>query len=152
MIFIVIITFLFLTDTAVKFMAEKNLKEHIRIPIFDGKLFLMKHHNEGAFLSFGEHRAKLVKLFSIGLTGICLVIFIFTLGRRGKILLKTGLTFLLGGAFSNTCDRLTRQYVVDYFGFNVKNERFRNIIFNLSDFFILIGSMISVISIPAKKK
>lgn len=152
MIFITIVIFLFLTDTAVKFVAEKNLKEHIRIPIFDGKLFLMKHHNEGAFLNYGEKRPQMVKLCSVALTGFCLLLFLFSMGRHGKMLLKTGLTILLGGAFSNTCDRLTRQYVVDYFGFNVKNERFRNIIFNLSDFFILIGAMLSVLSIPAGKK
>lgn len=151
MIFIVIAMGLFLVDTAVKFVAEKNLKEHIRIPIFEGKLFLTKHHNEGAFLSFGEKRAQMVKLCSVLLTGFCVLIFVFTLGRHGRWLLKAGLTGLLGGAFSNTCDRLTRGFVVDYFGFNVENERFRNIIFNLSDFFILIGAMLSVLSIPAKK-
>lgn len=152
MIFVVVALGLFLVDTAVKFVAEKNLKERIRIPIFEGKLFLTKHHNEGAFLSFGERRKQMVKLASISLTGVCLVLYLLTLGRRGKVLLKTGLTILLGGAFSNTCDRLTREYVVDYFGFNVANERFQNIIFNLSDFFIMIGVMFSVISMPAKKK
>ena len=37
-----------------------------------------------------------------------------TLGQKGKAALKLGLAFLLGGAFSNTYDRLKRKYVVDY--------------------------------------
>ena len=35
------------------------------------------------------------------------------LGMRGKKLLKAGLSLLLGGAFSNTYDRVMREYVVD---------------------------------------
>lgn len=60
-------------------------------------------------------------------------------------MLKTGLSILLGGAYSNTYDRLVRGYVVDYFGFQVKNERLRNIVFNISDFCIMIGALISVL-------
>jgi len=44
------------------------------------------------------------------------------------------------------CDRLTRGYVVDYFGFRVKNKRLRNVIFNISDFGIMIGAVLLVIA------
>lgn len=151
MIFIVIAGMLFLLDTVVKLVMEKTMTEHVRVPICGGRLFLTKHHNHGAFLSLGEKRFGLIKLVSIVLTGFCTLVYVLTLGRHGQYLMKTGLTLLLGGSFSNTCDRLTRRYVVDYFGFNVKNERFRNIIFNISDFFIMIGAMLSVIALPAGK-
>ena len=49
-------------------------------------------------------------------------------------MLKTGLSLILGGAYSNTYDRLFRKYVVDYVSFEVRNPRLRNIVFNLSDF------------------
>ena len=58
---------------------------------------------------------------------------------------------LLGGAVSNTCDRMTRGYVVDYLGFNVKSKKLSNIIFNLSDFFIMAGALLSVSSVSEKK-
>ena len=54
-------------------------------------------------------------------------------------------SLLLGGAFSNTYDRLKRKYVVDYFSFGVKWEPLRAIVFNISDFCILIGALIIAI-------
>ncbi|MFR3251023.1 MAG: signal peptidase II [Eisenbergiella sp.] len=48
------------------------------------------------------------------LTLAVLILFLLSLGQKGNGLLKTGLAFLLGGAFSNTYDRLSRKYVVDY--------------------------------------
>lgn len=64
---------------------------------------------------------------------------------RGNRLLKAGLAFLLGGAYSNTYDRLARKYVVDYVSFPVKNKKIRNIVFNISDFCIVIGALLMVI-------
>ncbi|HJA92944.1 MAG TPA: signal peptidase II, partial [Candidatus Eisenbergiella merdipullorum] len=61
---------------------------------------------------------------------------------HGCAALKTGLSLLLGGAWSNTYDRLKRKYVVDYFSLNVKWKPLRQIIFNISDFCILIGALI----------
>ena len=59
-------------------------------------------------------------------------------------MLKWGLTLLLGGAYSNTYDRLARKYVVDYVSFNGP-FRLRNVMFNIGDFCIMIGALISVI-------
>jgi signal peptidase II len=74
-----------------------------------------------------------------------------TLGKKGKVLLKTGLAFILGGAYSNTYDRLRRKYVVDYISFDLKSgnklaDKFKKIVFNISDFAIIIGSMFLVIN------
>ena len=44
------------------------------------------------------------------------------------------------------CDRLTRGYVVDYFGFRVKNKRLRNVIFNVSDLGISGGLSLVVVT------
>lgn len=73
-------------------------------------------------------------------------VYVGTLGTRGRHMLKTGLSLILGGAYSNTYDRLFRKYVVDYVSFEVRNPRLRNIVFNLSDFGIMIGSCLLVIS------
>ena len=72
------------------------------------------------------------------------IVFIFTMGQKGVGMLKWGLSLLLGGAYSNTYDRLSRHYVVDYVSFPVKNRFLRNIIFNTSDFCILVGAMLCV--------
>ena len=92
---------------------------------------MTKYHNFGAFLNLGEKKKGAGETDSTVITLLCLLLFIVTLGRHGKRLLKWALSLLLGGAFSNICDRLTRGYVVDYFGFRVKNKRLRNVIFNV---------------------
>ena len=61
---------------------------------------------------------------------------------KGKRLLKTGLALILGGAYSNTYDRLRRKYVVDYITF----PKISTVVFNLSDFGIMIGAMLLTIS------
>ena len=60
-------------------------------------------------------------------------------------MLRNGFALLLGGAYSNTYDRLIRKYVVDYVSFPVKNKKIRNIVFNISDFCIMIGALLIVL-------
>ena len=103
---------------------------------------LRKYHNEGACLNLGEKKSKAVAAVSLLLTAALSLVFLFTLTKRGCAALKTGLSLLLGGAWSNTYDRLKRKYVVDYFSFNVRWKPLRQIIFNLSDFCILIGALV----------
>ena len=83
-------------------------------------------------------------LFLLGLPFIAYTFFIVSLGKKGNALLHAGLAMMLGGAYSNTYDRLRRKYVVDYFSFAVPIRKIRNIIFNFSDLCIIIGAMMSV--------
>ena len=96
-------------------------------PICKGKLLLRRYHNKGAFLNLGEKNPQLVAAISVGMTVFALLLFISTFSFLGKGMLRWGLTMLLGGAFSNTYDRLKRKYVVDYVSFNVPWEAFRKI-------------------------
>lgn len=146
MIYVMIALGIFILDSAIKFLIETFAGEKERVPVFGGKAYLTRCHNEGACLNLGENKRELVKYISLVLTGVCLLIFVFTLGHRGKHLLKTGLAFLLGGAFSNTYDRMFRKYVVDYLGFSAENKKLSNTIFNISDFFIMIGAAFISIS------
>ena len=90
-------------------------------------------------------RRRLVAVVSLAFTLILTVVFIVSLGHRGNNLLRLGLALLLGGAFSNTYDRLRRGYVVDYVSFPVKWQAFRKIVFNCSDFCIIIGALLSAL-------
>lgn len=152
MIYIGIVVLILAVESAVKFLIEAMGQEGKRISFFKGKMFLTKCHNNGAFLNFGQTKRAVVKIVSVVLTLGAVLIFALTLGRRGKSLLKLGLSMLLGGALSNTLDRIGRGYVVDYLGFGVKNKKLSNIIFNLSDFFIMAGALLSVCTVEEKKK
>ena len=94
----------------------------------------------------GEKKQGVVALISLLLTLFMTVVFLATFSFRGNSTLKAGLALLLGGAYSNTYDRLTRRYVVDYVSFPVKNQRFRRIVFNISDFCILIGALLMTLT------
>ena len=114
--------------------------------VYKNTIRLHKYHNYGAFLNIMEKNRKLLHGISIIFTLTVGLFFLLTLCNRGTRMLKLGLSLLLGGAFSNTYDRLTRKYVVDYFSFCSPWEGLNRIVFNISDFCIIIGSFITALS------
>ena len=137
-----IVTAIFLGDLWIKNHIEKtivNFREEKKLGKF---LLIRKHHNKGMVLNFGEKKRPIVATLSAVLVLLVLVIFILSFGRYGNNLLRVGLAMLLGGGFSNTYDRLKRKYVVDYVSFDVKWKRLRKVIFNCSDFCIMIGALL----------
>ena len=124
-------------DTLIKDMFIKDL------------LILKKYHNIGAMLNLGAARRKVMTAISVVFTILLSFAFLLSLGQRGNNVLRIGLSFLLGGSFSNTYDRLKRKYVVDYLSFNVKWKWFREIVFNVSDFCIIIGSLLTALGASA---
>ena len=136
---------IFVLDLLLKNYIEKHLEVGEEKPFCGGRLLLRRYHNKGAFLDAGEAKQGLVTMLSLGLTLFMTVVFLAAFSFRRNSTLKAGLAFLLGGAYSNTYDRLTRKYVVDYVSFPVKNKRFRRIVFNISDFCIMIGAVLLVL-------
>lgn len=131
----------FTLDLLIKNYIEKHKEEGESAPACGGLIVVRKYHNKGAFLNLGEKRQKLMTLVSLLLTLFMTVVFLTTFSFRGRKLLKTGLALLLGGAYSNTYDRLVRRYVVDYVSFPVKNKKAAGVVFNISDFCIIIGAL-----------
>ena len=113
--------------------------------LFKEKIRIRKYHNHGAFLNIMETKKRLLHLISIIFTLIVCIFFFMTLFHKGNRILKLGLALLLGGAFSNTYDRLSRSYVVDYFSFCSPFPKLNRIVFNISDFCILIGTLLTVL-------
>lgn len=136
---------IFIIDLLIKNYIERTEDEGGEKPLLGGRLLLHRHHNKGAFLNVGEGRRGIVSVLSLVLTLGATVLFLVTFTCRGSRALKVGLAFLLGGAYSNTYDRLVRKYVVDYVSLPVKNKKIRNIVFNISDFCIMIGALLMVI-------
>lgn len=141
MIYAILAAAVFGLDFVIKDWVERTGKEGKEKAIGHGLLLLRKHHNRGAFLNMGENKGKLMEILSIVLTLAVTVLFLATFSFKGSRLLKTGLGLLLGGAYSNTYDRIRRHYVVDYVSFPVKNKALRRVIFNISDFCIMIGAL-----------
>lgn len=135
----------FFGDLWIKGRIERNMEEGEEKRLWGGRILLRKYHNRGAVLNFGRRRQGLVSAVSVALTAAVAVLLCLSFGTQGNRLLRVGLALLLGGAFSNTYDRLKRKYVVDYLSFGVKWKRLRGIVFNVSDFCIMTGALIAVI-------
>ena len=148
MIYALIAAGIFFLDMGIKNLIEKKVPEGETKEIGRGCLLLRKHHNKGAFLKMGKKKSGFVAILSIALTLAMTVLFLVTFSFRGSRLLKSGLALLLGGAYSNTYDRMRRHYVVDYVSFPVKNKAIRSIVFNISDFCIMIGALLMVLGSP----
>lgn len=140
--FILLSAGIFLLETLIKQKREENTenKEYL-----GGNVQITTYHNYGAFLNGGDKKPFVVKMISILLTIGLTVLFILTFTRYGKKPLRVGLAFLLGGAYSNTYDRVKRGYVVDYLNFPKLPGRIKHIVFNIADFCIMIGACLIVI-------
>ena len=150
-IFAILAAGIFLLDLLIKNYIETHLEVGQEKSVCRGKLLIRRYHNRGAFLDAGEKRQKAVALLSLLLTLFMTVVFLSTFSLRGNSTLRAGLALLLGGAYSNTYDRLVRKYVVDYVSFPVKNKRVRRVVFNISDFCIMIGALLMVLGDMRRK-
>lgn len=146
MVYFAVIAVVFFGELLIKNRIEAKQEAEEAKKLLGGRILIRKFHNKGLAFGRGGGRQPLIAAVSLGMAVCCTLLFLISFGRRGRALLHTGLALLLGGAYSNTYDRLKRRYVVDYFSFGVKWKRLRNIIFNLSDFCIMIGAMLCAIA------
>lgn len=137
---------IFFGDLLLKNNVEKKVTEGSTRELLGGRILLRKHHNKGAFLNWGEQSRPLVAAVSVVLTLVAAILLLCSFGHAGNGMLQMGLSLLLGGAFSNTYDRLKRKYVVDYVSFGVKWKGLRRVVFNISDFCIIIGALLTALA------
>ena len=142
---IILIAGIFIGDLRIKNSIEKTDSVSFPMKFAKDTLILKKYHNTGAMFNLGAAKRSVVTAISVALTALLSIAFLLSLGQCGNNVLRVGLSFLLGGSFSNTYDRLKRKYVVDYLSFNVKWKWLRKIVFNISDFCIIIGSLLTVL-------
>lgn len=116
----------------------------MRHPHLGGRLILEKYYNDGAALNLLAQKPRIMRLIHTIVLIIAGTFFYFYMRTSGKELSKTGLALLLGGGASNLTDRYTKGHVVDYFRINLGPKRLKRIIFNISDFCIFIGALLTV--------
>ena len=144
MIYLGIIGGIFVMELIIKTIVEKKGKIGVTKSVCGGKILLKKFHNKGFALNAGQKRPRVVAMISLILT-VLITVGALLFGKKWNKFIKTGLAFVLGGAYSNTYDRLFRKYVVDYLSFGVKHQRVKKIVFNIADFCIMIGAILVVI-------
>lgn len=167
MFWIGLIVLLVLLEQAVKYVIEKKFAEGEKRPVFHGRVFLTKFHNQGT--AFGKLTKKpgMVRLISVLALGAFAGLFFPVYFRKENGILKSGISLLAAGGISNVLDRVRRGYVVDYISFSGKepqegkaDDRFRSkmlkkrphFVYNLADFFIFTGAVLNVLGEAVKKK
>lgn len=113
--------------------------------ILGGKIIVRKFHNDGIALGYFSDCKEKVKKSTLVMMGGALLYFLILLCRRGNAIRKAGMAVFLGGAMCNWFDRFHQKTVTDYFSFNVKWKKLKNIVFNLSDFCIIVGLILALL-------
>lgn len=132
-------------DQILKKAVEDSVPKGKNLKVMNGPLTLRKVYNRGAAFNMLDGHPELVKKLSAFLTGILAARDIWLCGKRGRILEKTGMALLTGGAFSNMIDRLVRGKVVDYLAVESRCEKISKLTFNLGDVCIAAGALLAVI-------
>lgn len=145
---------LFAADQLLKTYAEQNLEKNTERKLA-GPLVLRRVHNKGMCMGLLSENQTAVRYLSLAAAGIVTVCQAVVLFRRKGFWKRQGFALMSAGAWSNTFDRFARGHVVDYIGFDVKEQKIAKVTYNLGDFFIAAGAVIlslcSVFS-PSKKK
>ena len=152
MIFILILLSVFSGDLLLKKYVESRLSEQEERRIFGGKILIRKVHNHGIALGSLADHPTLVKRGTFGLILALAVYFITLLAKKGSSIRKAGIAMLLGGALCNWFDRFHQGFVTDYFSFNVKWKKLKQIVFNLSDLCIFLGAILCLFGGKGRKK
>lgn len=134
----------FITDYFIKEHVEKECREGEQKNVLKGRAVMQKHHNRGAVMNFMDKRQPLVAGVSAILTVMVFACYVASIVKKEAAACKAGIALMLGGALSNTYDRLRRSYVVDYISFRVRWKALAGVIFNLSDFCIFIGTALAL--------
>ncbi len=137
----------FAGDFFLKEQSEKR-KDWNEREICRGRIVLKKYHNRGAALNFMEGRPGLLKKISFGMLLVLGILWYLFWRKKENPAVLLGLSLAIGGGANNFYDRLKRGYVVDYFSFRTPWNWLNQIIFNISDLCIFIGTLIAVASKP----
>lgn len=143
-------------DIRIKQYVEDNVPQGHDRPTLGGRIILRKVYNSGAAFGLLHGSPRLVTGLSALLGALLAARDALLLKRRGRILEKTGMALLTGGALSNLSDRVLRGKVVDYFAFGSRWKKWSRLTFNLGDLCIAAGAVLALLGrpagLPGKKK
>ena len=141
-------------DLGIKNHIEDHLEEKEQRSKCGGFLLIQKYHNKGAAMNFLEKRPGLVRRASGAV--LLMLAALWFLSRKKNPCLMLGLSLAIGGGASNLYDRIRKGYVMDYLSFCTPWKWLNQIVFNISDFCVIFGSLLVIIhgwlSCPGKRR
>lgn len=145
MVYASIVAALFAGDFFLKKQVEKHIAKEERREICKGKIVIQKYYNRGAALNLMEKSPKVLRIICGGILLLVGIVWYLLLREKKNPGILLGISMALGGGASNLYDRITKGHVVDYFSFRTPWKWLNRIVFNISDMFIFLGSILIVI-------
>lgn len=145
MVYAGIVAVLFAGDFFLKKQVDKKIEKEEKKEICNGKIVVRKYYNKGAALNFMEKSPKVLRTVCGGIILVLGVLWYLLLRNKKNPGILLGISMILGGGASNLYDRITKGHVVDYFSFRSPWERLNRVVFNISDMFIFLGSILMVL-------
>ncbi len=136
MLFFIISGVIVAVDFFTKRWAAEVLQKVETIPVIEDVFHLTYVGNTG--MAFGMLPGQRYFFIVITIAVLAAIIVFMLKKRENNCVLKTGLSFVLGGAAGNLIDRIWLGYVVDMFDFRLINFA----VFNVADIFVCIGAFL----------
>lgn len=131
------------TDILIKQSVERNMGESDEREIMGGRMILRKVYNEGLAFNALEKRPNIVKAASCMAGAVTFLYGQFLMVQKKRVLEKTGMMLVLGGALSNFFDRTIRGKVIDYLAIKTKWKKAQKVTFNMGDLCIFTGAFLA---------
>ena len=112
---------------------------------YRGKLLQLTHlENPGFFLGKGSRYPRLLRWVPLGIWLLAAALLLPDVERRTA---RLGILLTLAGGLSNQYDRLRRGSVTDYVRFPGAGKKLRSLVWNLADFMLLGGTVLTAIGL-----
>lgn len=143
---IIIVFVILILDILSKWLVIQKIDLFNTVTVINHFFYLTHIRNTGAAWNIFQDNTLFLAFFSI----IIISIIIFFILKNKQVGVRLPLTFILGGALGNFCDRVFRGSVVDFIQLHFGNYIFPT--FNIADSFICIGVILMLINIIFQKK
>ena len=129
------------TDRVLKYLSRTGKLK------FESKYLRLTHlENRGFFLGLGQKHEKLLRWLPLGVWLLAAVCLLPQLCKRA-FTAQLGIAAVLLGGISNQWDRLRRSSVTDYLQFPHRRVKKRALVWNLADFMLVGGVVLTVIGL-----
>lgn len=141
----------FFLDLGIKEEVEQSMKENERRNCLGGRIQIEKYHNSGGVCNILEKKPELMRKIHALILAFTVAYTVDVLKKGGNTGNRIGAALLFAGGVNNLLDRYKRGYVVDYLRFRIPGKKLSQMIFNLSDFFIITGAFLVILTSGKKR-
>lgn len=133
-------------DLYLKSRVEKCVKPGEEKKLSGTPFSIRKVYNRGVAFNLLQDQPKTMRMLTTSAVAAVVAYDFILLHQKGGHLLKLGMMCMTGGALSNFVDRVRHGKVVDYIGIRTHWEKFSSITYNVGDFAIFAGAVMTVLS------